>query len=59
VEDERLVLDERPLDAGFAAVDVDRLAILAGGVEEAADDARADVAATYLMCAVSTAKELP
>ena len=42
------MLDERPLDGFLRAIDVDALAILARHVEEAADDARADVAAAEL-----------
>ena len=48
VQDERLVLDQRPLDGFLRAIDVNALAILPRRVEEAADDARADVAAVEL-----------
>ncbi len=43
VDDRLLALDQRPLEGLLGTVDVDRLAVLAGGVEERADDARGDV----------------
>ena len=43
VDDQRLVLDERPLDAFLRPIDVDGFAILARSVEERADDAHAEV----------------
>src|SRR6185503_2684035 len=48
VQDERLVLDQRPFNGPLRAVHVDALAILARGVEQAADDAGIDVGALEL-----------
>ena len=43
VEDRLFAFDERPLERLLRAVDVDGFAVLAGRVEERADDARRDV----------------
>ena len=56
VEDRFFAFDERPLERFLRAVDIDRFAILAGRVEERADDARRDVDLWNLRWAVSTAK---
>jgi hypothetical protein len=44
VDDQRLVLDQRPLDGFLGAIDINALPVLARGVEEAANDARAYIA---------------
>ncbi|MCC5022154.1 MAG: hypothetical protein J6386_04830 [Candidatus Synoicihabitans palmerolidicus] len=51
-----LVFDERPLEGFFGAVDIDRFAVLAGGVEQRADDARGEIGVLEFYVAVSTAK---
>ena len=45
VQDQGLMLNERPFDGGLVAIDVEALTILTCGVKQAADDAGADIGA--------------